>query len=88
MASRTLVVSRGMQNDATCILKAKSGKLDIETHKPGILLSVYKLVHSSNDSDYEGFYPFCVNSTSFNVIVDIIRKVQRLHDLIKTHGMR
>ena len=42
----------------------------------GILLTVYKLVHSSN-------YRL---SCRFHVIDDVIQKVQRHHDLIKTHA--
>ena len=36
-ALRMLVVSRGLPSDATCILEAEPGKLDIKRHKPGIL---------------------------------------------------
>ena len=47
--SITLVESRGLMSDSTCVLEAKPGKLDIERHKPGILFislqvaSLYKL---------------------------------------------
>ena len=37
-ALRTLVESRGLPSDSTCILKAGRGKLDIKRHEPGILL--------------------------------------------------
>ena len=37
-ASRTLVGSRGMSSDSTCVLEAEPGKPDIKRRKPGILL--------------------------------------------------
>ena len=36
-ASRTLVESRGLQSDSTCILEAEPGKLDIKRLESGIL---------------------------------------------------
>ena len=35
-ALRTLVESRGLQSDSTCILEAEPGKLDIKRREPGI----------------------------------------------------
>ena len=37
-ASRTLVESRGLVGNSTCILKTEPGKLDIKIGDPGILL--------------------------------------------------
>ena len=48
-ALRSLVESRGLRSDSTCVLKAKPGKLDIKRSEPGILfislpiVSVFKL---------------------------------------------
>ena len=48
-ASRTLVESRGLPSDSTCVLKALPSRLDIKRYsKPLFCLSVYKLVHSLN----------------------------------------
>ena len=40
LASRTLVESRGLPSDSTCVLGAEPGKLDIKRHE----LSDYTLV--------------------------------------------
>ena len=37
-ASITLVESRGLLSDSTCVLKTEPGKLDIKIGDPGILL--------------------------------------------------
>ena len=36
-ALRHLLTSRGLPSDSTCVLKAKTGKLDIKRHEPDIL---------------------------------------------------
>ena len=47
--------------------------------------SVYKLFQSINCSNYDVIIVFpCL----FTVVEDIIQKVQRHHDLIKTHAVR
>ena len=44
-----LLTSQGLPRDSTCVLKAEPGKLDIQSHKPGILfislpiVSLFKL---------------------------------------------
>ena len=43
-ASRTLVESRGLPSDSTCVLKTEPGKLDIKTRKPGILFITLHVV--------------------------------------------
>ena len=45
------------------ILIAEIGKLDIKRHLV-FYLSVYKLVHTLNTSDYDVINDFCVNLTS------------------------
>ena len=37
MALRTLVETRGLPSDSTCVLEADPGKVDIIRRKPGIL---------------------------------------------------
>ena len=83
-ALRTLLESRGLQSDPTCVLEAKLGKHDIKRRKPGILFislpigSLFKLAIMTLLSILCGF----------SVIGDVIQKVQRHHDLIKTHAVR
>ena len=77
-----LVESRGLPSNSTCVLKAEPGKLLIKDANLVFYLSVYKLVHSSNLSDYDVNIVFGVDS---KVIDDVMQKVQRRDDLIKTH---
>ena len=64
------------------LLEAEPGKLDIKRLEPGVLFSsVNKLVYSSNLLLWRNYRFPC----RFN---DVIQKVQRHLDLIKTHAVR
>ena len=63
---RTLVESRGLPSNLTCVLKADPGKLDIKRCEPGTILfislqagSLYKL------AIIDVIIDFCVDSASF-----------------------
>ena len=75
-----LLTSRGLPSDSICVLKAEPGKLDIKRREPGILfISLAIVEHSSNQQLWRNFWFLCW----FSVISDVIKKVQRHHDLIK-----
>ena len=58
-ALRTLVESRGLPNDSTCVLEAEPGQLDIARHEPGI-----PSCFSLHACDYGVIIDFRVDSTS------------------------
>ena len=78
------MTSGGLPSDLTCVFEAKAGKLDIKSHEPGILFislqvdSLFKLAIMTSLSS------LC----QFNVIDNVIQKVQNHDDLIKAHAMR
>ena len=84
-ASGTLVESRGLSSNSTCILEAESGKLDIKRCEPGILFIMCKLVHCLNQRLWRNCRFFCVDSAS---LATSFKKVQRHHGLIKAHSVR
>ena len=43
-----LVESRGLTSDSTRVCEVEPGKLDIKRPESGIVISVYKLVQTSN----------------------------------------
>ena len=75
-----MLTSQDLPSDLTCVFKAEPGKLDIKIYEPGILfislpvVSLFKLA--------------IMKKFSIFVISDIIQKVQRHHDLIKTTFIR
>ena len=80
-----LVGSLGLLSDSTCVLKAKPGELHVKRREPGILFislpvgSLFKLVIILRR---------CRFTSQFNVMDDVIQKVQRHDDPIKAHALR
>ena len=75
-ALQTLVESRGLQRDSTCILEAEPGKLDTKRREPGILFvsSLFKVTVT--------MWLYSRFSCQFDEIDEVIQKVQRRVDLI------
>ena len=70
-AWRTLVDSRGLSSDSTCVLKAEPGKLDIKRREPSILfMIIYQFTHL-----------FTLQTIDFDVIIDfcVIQRHWRRH---------
>ena len=63
-ALRTLIGSRGLPSDWTCVLEAEPGKLDIKRREPGILF-----ISTPQTIDDDVIIDFCVDlallATSF-----------------------
>ena len=59
-ASRTLVESRGLPSDSTCVLETEPGKLDIKRCESGILFISVSIV-SLFKLDYDVNIDFCVD---------------------------
>ena len=74
---RTLVKHEALPRDLTCVLEAEPGKLDIKRRKPGILFN-----QVTSWFNCKLYYRL---SCRFNVIDDIVQKVQRHVDLKKIH---
>ena len=81
---KCLLTPRGLPSDSTCVLEAEAGKLGIKRCEPGFYSSIYPLFYSSNYRLWHYFWLLCW----FSVIGDVIQKVQRHHDLIKTHAVK
>ena len=84
-AERTFVESQGLPSDSTCVLEAEPGKFNIKRCEPGILFISLQLA-SLFKLSFMALY--CRFSCRFNAINDVIQKVQRHDDLIKTHAVR
>ena len=63
-ASRTLVESRGLSSDSTCVLEAEPGKLDIKRGKPCILFISLQICVTLQTSEYDVIIDVCVDLTS------------------------
>ena len=76
-ASRMIVKSRALPSDSKCVFESEPGKLNIKRPKRGIpgwfTLQVWRKSRFS---------------CRFNVMDDIMQKVKRHDDLIKTHAVR
>ena len=83
-----LLTSRGLPSDSTCVLEAEPDKLDIKWRELGILFICLPIGSLFQTSDYDVIMDFCVDSASLATSFNIIQKVQRHHDLIKTHALR
>ena len=55
-----LLTSRGLQSNLTSVLEAESGKLDIKSRKPGILLISLPSWFTLQTSKYDVTIDFCV----------------------------
>ena len=78
-----MLTSRGLPSDSTCVLKAEPITLDIKRRKPGILFISLPIV-----SLFKRLWRHYRDSCRFNVIDDVIQKVQHHDDLIKAHAVR
>ena len=74
-------VARLAKSDSTYVLEAEPGKFYIKGREPGILFSVYPLVNYTIMTKLSFFVDKASLATSF-------KKVQRHHDLLKTHAVR
>ena len=80
-----LVELPGLPSDSTCILKAEPGTLDIKRREAGILLISLPSWSTLQTSDYNVIIEV---KCRFNVIDDVIHKMQRPVDMIKIHAVR
>ena len=79
-----LLTSRGLPSDSAYVLEAEAGKLDIKSLEPGILFISLQVDLLFKLAIMMSLSSLC----QFNVIDDIIQKVQNHDDLIKAHAMR
>ena len=76
---RTLVESRVLLSDSTCILEAEPGKLDIKRREPGILFINLQADSHRSTVQMRDYDVTIIFFCQFNVIDDVIQKVQ-CHD--------
>ena len=62
MALRTLVESRGLPSDSTCVVQAEPGKFDIKLRELAVVFYFISLLETN---DYDVIIDICVDSASY-----------------------